>query len=365
MSFKFHTFNKNKFSVINLLSNFTNNNYQNEQLNINTIRSIQLTNNNQYNMKIKKFLIKKNLEEELSNNKNDKNIETKSNIIKEVISLMLKYNSYLPDEIKIDNYDGSKNNIEFSNIISGFQLILKFLYELKENNEIQNYLIQKNPTKIEEIILKYNKIILNKNKEIDRLENKKIKFQLFLHKNGKDIEQIKGRLYVCDLCPFPYKNFYSYREFHKHYIKSHINPYLILNNNFSILNHGFDKFYFDNKINGFIEVVNEELKETNSGGKRNNIHFIKNDYTNRKTFENRRNKRYETVSPNNNTSITLNNNSNDYNEKRKEIIKKRIEYIENNQRNFEKNFKNQINSFLEEIKNEIINIKENQFEVNK
>ena len=370
MSFKFHTFSQRKFSARDFLSKFKENNIQNDNFNEISIRSVQLTNDIEKNKKIKKILVEKNLEEELSSSNktnnditNKKNNENKSNDIKEILNLMLIFNCYLPDEIKIDNYDRSKNDIEFSNIISCFQLIIKFLFELKENSEAQNNLMEKTILLNKEEVLSKNKEINQKNnQEINRLENKKMKLQMFLKKYGKgeDLESKRMRFYVCDVCPYPYQYFYSYKEFHKHYVKNHINPSLSLSNEYTILNQGFDKSYFDNKINELSEDVTQAFKETKMGDNKNKINFLKNDKSNNRITVNRRNKRYDTFTKNNNIGMNINNNSNDNTEIRKEIIKKRLQSIENNQKNFEKNFKFQINSFLEEIKKEILNIKKNQ-----
>ena len=369
MSFKFHTFRPKNFSARDFLSKFKENNIQNDNFNEISIRSVQLTNDIEKNKKIKKILVEKNLEEELSSNKanNDdagkKNIENKSNDIKEIINLMLLFNCYLPDEIKIDNYDRSKNDIEFSNIISCFQLIIKFLFEKKENSEEQNNLMEKTILLNKDEVLSKNKEIIQKNnQEINRLENKKMKLQMFLKKYGKgeDLESKRMRFYVCDVCPYPYQYFYSYKEFHKHYVKNHINPSLSLSSEYTILNQGFDKSYFDKKINELSEDVTQAFKETKMGDNINNINFPKNDNSNNIITGIRRNKRYDTFTKNNNIGMDINNNSNDNSEIRKEIIKKRLESIETNQKNFEKNFKIQMNSFLEEIKKEILNIKKNQ-----
>ena len=361
MSFKFHTFTQKKFSAKDFLSKVKENNSQKEQFN-NNIRSIQLTNDIEYNKTIKKKLLEKNLEDDLSsikknNDDEDKKIvESESKDIKEIVLLMLSFNCYLSDEEKIDNYERSKNDLEFSNIISCFQLIIKFLYELKENNESQNNLMEKTLSyDYDKLLLKKNETIHKKNEEINRLENKKIKLQTFLNKYGneKDIKP-KKRFYVCDVCPFPYQQFYSYREFHKHYVKNHINPYLVLNNDYTILNKDFDKLYFDNKLNELTEDVTRFVKEATIKDNKNKFHFLKDDMGSQK------NKINDNFLQSNNKGKNLNNNSIDFNEKRKEMIKKRIEYIENNQKNFENNFRIQINSFLEEIKKEISKIKSNQ-----
>ena len=384
MSFKFHTFNKkNKFSATNFLSKIKEKNDINLQLNINTIRTVQLTNSIEKNIQIKKDLLKNDLNEELSKIKNDNkdnnlnNFDYNSNFIKKYLTLMLIFNSYLPDETKIDNYQRSVNNIEFSNIISCFQLLMKHLFELKEYNEIDNKLLDNKLSllKKEADLVNNNDIIINNNNKINKLENKKLKLQLFLKKNGKDTSTKITKFYVCDVCPYPYKKFYSYRELHKHYVNNHINPYLSLNNNFTIINQGFDKLFFDNKMNELADDVIDTFKnvntkkniksEDNFNEKKNKLNFIIKDGTNINIR--RRNKRYETVGPTTYRSnyFLRNFNSNSYskeNEIKKEIIRKRIEYIKKKQKDFEINFQNQIKTFLEEFKNEITKLKNTQIE---
>ena len=109
MSFRFHYFNnkltyKRPFSARKLISTMNlryanNNNYNN--LNINTVRSLQLSHDINSNMKIKKFILSKNLEKEL----NSKNLN-------EILQQMLIYNNYLPDDIKIEDEKMIDNDIE-------------------------------------------------------------------------------------------------------------------------------------------------------------------------------------------------------------------------------------------------------------
>ena len=383
MSFKFHKFNKNNtFSANTFLSTLKEkNNIINQQLNLNTIRTIQLTNNIEQNINIKKELLKRDLSEEISIKNNNKdntinNNEYISNFINQYLPSMLLFNSYLPDETKIDSYNRSVNNIEFSNIISCFQLLMKFLFELKENNHIQNNIWEKRLSylKDKENLLNNKDIIIKNDNIINKLQNKKIKLELFLKKNGKEIDIKTNKLYICDACPYPYKKFYSYRELHMHYVKNHINPYLCLNNDFSIVNQGFDKYYFDNKMNELADEVVDIFKKTNDKNnaksqenfkEKDNLNLIFKDRANLNIT--RRNKRYETVGPNTfNSKIFFRNiNFNTYskeNEKKKEIIRKRIEMLKSNQEKFENNFKEQIQTFLDEFKNEIIKLKNNQIE---
>lgn len=359
MSFKFHAFNKKLFSATNFISKVNEKNNHTEKFNMNYFTSIQLTSNKEYNNQIKNILLEKNLENDLSLKIN--NEKTNSNIIKENLVLMLKFNCYLPDEKIIHTYKKNANDIEFSNIISCFQLLLKYLYEIKEKNEIQNNLIEQNLALLKENAnLLINDISLLNNNKISELENRKIKLLLFLKKNGKDLEIKKNNLYICNECSFPYKKYYSYKEFHRHYVKNHINPYISLNNDYEIINLGFDKSFFDNKINDFTEEITNKLFEKDyTDPNKKNINYFKK----QNVYGLRRNKRYETVGPNN-TNIDFNKFSQkldnyDFKEKKKEIIRKRIEIIENKQKNFENNFKNQIKIFLDEFKKEILELKEN------
>ena len=66
MSFKFHTFNKKPFSATNFISKVKEQNYQTNNFNINNFRSIKLTNNIEHNKQIKKLLLERDLEDELS-----------------------------------------------------------------------------------------------------------------------------------------------------------------------------------------------------------------------------------------------------------------------------------------------------------
>ena len=375
MSFRFHTFNRNKFSATNFLSKTKEKNDVRE-LNLNTIRSIQLTNDIGENMKIRNNILEKNLEEELSkiNNNNDKedvkNNQLKSNNVKEILLKMLKYNSFLPNDANNDTFYRSKDDINFSNIISCFQLIMKYLYELEENMKNNNNLSEHKISSLKNAEKALNDIIPKNNEKIIKLEQKKLKMQIFLKINGKEIKPKKSnKLYICDACPFP-KKFYGYRDLHRHYVKKHINPYLCFNNDNAIVNQGFDKYYFDNKMNELTEDVTDMFRKTKSQKKvrvdndfkeiKNNINFLMRD---KKAEGIRRNKRYETVGPNVNSSINLKNSnvfSNSYNEKRNEFIRKRIELIKNNQKQFEIYFQNQIDSFLRDFKNEIYKIKQNQ-----
>ena len=114
MYFRFHKFNNNKFSASKFLSDMNNKNNINEQeININTIRNFQLNYNVEKNKQIKKEIIKKNLLKELSLNKEKNN----SDFIKDNLSLMLAFNSYLKNKKTNEEYDDIKSKTRFSNLI--------------------------------------------------------------------------------------------------------------------------------------------------------------------------------------------------------------------------------------------------------
>lgn len=368
MSFRFHSFNKNKnknkFSATNFLSNMREKNitYKNKELNLNTIRSIQSTDNIGFNKRIKKKILELNLEEEFSK-KDDNNNQ---NLIQNILPSMLTFNCYLPDEKKIDNNERTINDLECSNIISSFQLLIKYLFEEEEKGKFENKLLEGELSKLKDLEnLLNNKEIIPKNDEkIKKLMNKKAKLQLLLKKNGKSVGlKTIPKLYICDACPFPYKKFYSYQELHKHYVKNHINPYLSLKNEYKFINKGFDKFFFDNKMENLEEEVKNIFKNARSHDKEKKENESKEKKTflsvDNKMYGIRRNKRYETVGPNlNKFSMSLKISKE--NEKMNEYIQKRIENFKLNQEKFEKEFKSQIESFMKEFKDELLKIKQNQ-----
>ena len=366
MSFRFHSFNKNKnkFSATNFLSNIREKNitYKNKELNLNTIRSIQSTNNIGFNKRIKKKILELNLEEDLSK-KDDNNIQ---NLIQNILPSMLTFNCYLPDENKINNNERTINDIECSNIISCFQLLIKYLFQEEEKEKFENKLLEGELSKLKDLenLLNNNEIVPKNNEKIKKLINKKIKLQLLLKKNGKNIGlKTTPKLYICDVCHFPYKKFYSYQELHKHYVKYHINPYLSLKSEYKFINKGFDKFYFDNKMENLEEEVTNIFKNVRSHDKAKKENESKEKKTflsiDNKIYGIRRNRRYETVGPNmNKNSMSLKISKE--NEKMNEYVQNRIENFKLNQEKFEKEFKNQIESFMKEFKDELLKIKQNQ-----
>jgi hypothetical protein len=355
MHFRFHKFNHNKFSASKFLSDVNSkNNINEEEININTIRNFQLNYKAEKNKQIKKEIIQKNLLKELSLNKEKNN----SDLIKDNLSLMLAFNSYLKNKETNEEYDELKSKTGFSNLISCFQLLMKYLFEIKENEESKNAVYEKKLNELKDEKNNLDKVQFKNDDKIEELENKIMNLKLFLNRNGVNTEKKQYKLYICDVCPYPYQKFYSYREFHKHYVSNHVNPNLCLSQDFSIVNQGFDKNYFDNKINEFAEDIYDIIRKTqDQNDKEEDTKEKKSFIYNNNIFSgSRRNKRYVTVGP-----YTSNFFNTEIDDKKKEI-RNRIANIKNNQKSFEDNFKNQINNFLIELRNEISNLQSNQTE---
>ena len=354
MSFKFHYFSigkqyktpfsaRNLISTMKLLSNRNTNDYNNnEELNINTIRSFQLTHNIDSNKKIKNTILSKNLEKEI----NSKNL-------KEILPLMLTYNNYLPDDTKIENEKKNNNDIECSNLISCFQLLIKYLYEKKEEEEKMNNIFEQkiSALKNETDLKKCDELIQKNNQTINKLREKKIKLRAFLLNNGKELPSENSKqLYICNLCPRDINKSNSYRAFHQHYVKYHINPYSFYNTNYNMninmySNIPLDQNYFDTKVNEVLEQVKTTLIKSKSQKK------------------NELGKKFKTLDYGSDTGMLKSARQvkiNGFDKKKFELIKERIENIEKNQKEFENEFKLKVDNFLNELKQEIEKINLNK-----
>ena len=324
MSFKFHYFSIKPFSARNLLSSMKEKSDNFQSINLSTIRSMQLSNNIDNNKRIKQTILSKNLEKEFS-----KNNENNNKLTKELLPLMLSYNNYLPDDMIIENAKKNTDDIECSNIISCFQLLLKYLYEKKDENIKFNNELEKRITEMkkEPELNKYNDEIQRNNLKISQLQQKKLKMEIFLKKYGVSPES-DVRVYLCDICPIPQNKFFSYKSFHKHYVQNHINPYYFYNTNYinnyyeNILEKTIEDKYFDTKLDEMLKRVTKNIKRSKS----QNIK-VKNKKINLKEKENEKKKLLE--------------------------IKERIKKFENSQKEFENKFQNTLDNFLIEFKNEI------------
>ena len=343
-SFKFRYFGNQKryqrpFSARRLLSTMkskyiTNKNNFND-LDINTIRSMQLSHDFNNNNKIKKIILSKDLEKELDENS-----------LKEILPLMLTYNNYLPNDFNIENdkinNNDNYNDIKCSNIISCFQLLLKFLFEKMKENENYNDMLRNQISSLNQDanLIKCNELIQKNSEKINKLQQKKIKLKSILINNGKKIpSELDKNIYICDICPNDNNKFLSYRAFHKHYVQNHINPYSFNNNGINLnnefgFNNNLDKDYLDIKMNVLFQKVMNTMqnkniileKEKNRGGS-----MLKSD----------RNFRGSEIK-----------------NKKMDKIMERIEKIENNQKEFEKLFKAKVDNFLKELKSEIEKLNE-------
>ena len=347
MSFRFHYFSHRKgyqrpFSARNFLSSMNkkykdNNNYQ--ELNINTIRSMQLSHDINKNKKIKEIILSKNLENEIN-----------SNNLKEILPLMLTYNNFLPDDTKIENEKINENDIECSNIISCFQLLIKFLYEKYDENEKFNEVLENkiSALKQEKNSEEYNKLIQKNSEKINELQRKKILLKAFLQNNGKKLPiEYTKKLYICDICSDGLNQFNSYRAFHKHYVKNHINPYSFYNygNNIDYnneFNTQLDSKYFDTKMDDVLQKVMTEMKKTN------------------KIINENENNKYKTRDLDSGSEKLKSNGKQKKNNLQKmkfSNIRERIEKIQNSQKEFENQFNMNVDNFLKELKNEIEKLK--------
>ena len=350
MSFRFHYFSyenkyKKPFSARNLIANMnsryneTNYNHNKEDININTIRSMQLSHDISSNKKIKSIILTKNIKKELN-----------FNTLKEILPLMLEYNNYLPDDTKILDEKMNNNDIECSNIISCFQLLIKYLFEKKEENEKFNQILENKISSLKDDFNsnKLSELIQKNNIAINKLQQRKMKLITFLKNNGKNVPSEKNKkIYICNLCPLETNKFNSYKAFHKHYVKYHINPYSFYNSNnnknITMYNSlGLDSDYLELKINNVLQKVKTAMMKSKSqikGGKGKNI--------------NKDNLASDTRML---ASERLYKGS-QINKKKYDEIKKRIERLENNQKNFENMFKMKVDDFLEEFKIELEKLK--------
>ena len=341
-SFKFRYFGNHKryqrpFSARRLLSTMKSKYISNKNtfndLDINTIRSMQLSQDFNSNNRIKKIILSKDLEKELDENS-----------LKEILPLMLTYNNYLPNDLNIEieknnnNDDYNYNDIKCSNIISCFQLLLKFLFEKMKENENYNDMLQNQISSLnqDENSKKCNELIQKNSEEINKLQQKKIKLKSILINNGKKIpSELDNKIYICDICPNNSNKFLSYRAFHKHYVQNHINPYSFNNNGNEFgFNNNLDNDYLDIKMNALLQKIMTTMKNKN-------IIIEKEKNRGGSILNGKRNFKGSEIK-----------------NKKMDKIMERIEKIENNQKEFEKIFKEKVDNFLKELKSEIEKLNE-------
>lgn len=381
MSFRFIKFNNPpKFSATKFLNNLNNRppSY-NKTLPINTVNSFQITQNLEENNQITKNLLEKNLETEISSNEN-----VNSEILKQIIPLMLTYNSFFSEEeednsnpFKENKNKSTNNYIEYSNIITCFQLLIKFLYETKENVASNNLNKENNLNEMKgqsKISNNENIISSNENK-INILLAKKLKLESFLKANGHSNYLNTNNIYFCDVCP--YKKFSCYKDFHHHYVKNHINPYNVGDDGKLInVENGFDKIYFDNKINELTDEIKEFMR-TNVSQKKQRIdkdfeemqkstHILLNFNKRNNTTTNLYKLNRHVTDPyiKNERKETNESFNPDISRDEKKVVNdliiERINKIKKNQKNYEEFFEKQLNNFMLEFKNQLSQLKKNK-----
>ena len=141
--------------------------------------------------------------------------------------------------------------------------------------------------------------------------------------------------------------FNSYRAFHKHYVKNHINPYSFYNygNNIDYnneLNTQLDSKYFDTKMDDVLQKVMTEMKKTNKIINEN---------------ENNKYKTRDLDSGSEKLKSTGKQKKNNLQKMKFSNIRERIEKIQNSQKEFENQFNMNVDNFLKELKNEIKKLK--------
>lgn len=336
-SFRFRYFNhktryQRPFSARKLLNTMKSQSIENKinfnDLNMNTIRSLQLSHDFNDNKKIKQMILSKDLEKEIN-----------ADYLMDILPLMLTYNNYLPNDLNIKNekINDNGNDIKCSNIISCFQLLIKFLFEKKEENEnyinaMQNQISSLNS---DSELIKYNELIKKNSEKINQLQQKKIKLKSILIKNGKKIpSELDKKIYICDICPNDNNKYNSYKSFHRHYVQNHINPYSFYNRDKNLDINNINNDYLDKKMNELLQRVMNTMKnkniilekEKNNGQENNMLKSVRNFRGNKST------------------------------NKKMDKIMERIEKIEKNQKEFEKLFKAKVDNFLNELKTEIAKI---------
>ena len=199
----------------------------------------------------------------------------KNDFIKEVLKINFKNEIENNNIEKIQPYLFNMINHNFSNyeenffsdLVSHFQKILRYLYDIQlglvdKNNQIEK-IVEQNDKKLN--LINENKLRIDKLQEqINKTTQIEMKYKLLLKNNGKKIPgsiNENKKLYVCDVCKN--KKFNNYESFHKHYVKCHIDPNLDNGTNIAVMNNTFNKVYFDNKINEVSKELNLQISKIN------------------------------------------------------------------------------------------------------
>lgn len=384
MKFKFHKFDGyHGFSARSFLDSIKEKHMKENYNNINT-NAFQLAKDEKLNEEIKAKIISEDLEQAIQ-------LQNFDDIMYKFLPLMLSYNSYYEKQEKEinenkDNKNDEENNknpilqnkekndnlIEYSNIISTFQQLLKNLYDIEKSSEKTNKYLNETLTKLKEPekkIEKYKQKITEKKEVIEEIKKKETKLKIFLKKNGV-VTKGRPNVYFCDVCP--YQKFSCYQDLHNHYVKKHIDPNLDIGTDYTLIREVFDSVYFDKKI----DDISEEIMKSFIDSKQKKKKVIDKDFEEKKkaigalmnTARTEKNmpklRRVRTIKEsetnfqknmNNYEKNTINNKNN--NEEVNDLINQRIQKIKNEEENYKKFFQNQMNSFMEELKNQLDEIK--------
>jgi len=340
------------------------------------------TNLNNFNNQILNTFNNEEKDNNNNNNNNDNNnnkFETNSNL-KKIISIDFekeiksnnfpKIEKYLPLMLNFKYNDiasnNNENNLNLMILIKNFQNILSYLYSIQNkislnNNKIERYLNtleNKNNN-----ISKNNNIISNLKKQNKNLLNRSLIYQRVLNsKESKDNNKnvLKKCLYYCDVCYD--KHYDNYEDFHKHYVKNHIDPNLNDGNNFTILKRNFDQFYFNNKFNEMSFEINNLLnniyQNDDDFNNFNNVSYNKN-YNNSLFKSGNMKITIEDKNIHNKNNFSINNNKKLSEEDKKNFLLK-IEELQNNQRQKYINLLENFQTFKQQIFQQLNNINKNK-----
>lgn len=155
----------------------------------------------------------------------------------------------------------NSSNYNLSQLISSFQLLLNYLFnlqsdEMSSNNLIEDRIDELHAENSEKKVEKVNRVISNQKSLIINLIKRQSLLKRVIVANGHEAKLLnslrptmpKRTIYVCDVCE-DNKIYSNYDTFHSHYVRSHINT------NINDYDYGMNKGYqFD------MEFSNKKLR---------------------------------------------------------------------------------------------------------
>ena len=292
--FRFHKFEENEKTTTSLnfneKTNFynTNKSYNFKNPNYKTYNSFHPLNTNKLsnsmNLNSQQNFNTQNKERTLYFDRN--NIYPNSQFpLKEILNInfedILNYGNLnviqnLLPNILYYRFQKNQGSYYFPKIIHQFQLLLRFLFDLKDpientNNNLNIYLINPNSSinsRKERLKKKKNNndntIIIN-NEKIKEMQKKIMLFKNILMTKGHndkipktifDFNYEQGN-YFCEKCSN--KKFNSYDEIHQHYIKEHYNNNI--KGDIFISNNKSQEFYFNKEFNNIKNDLNKSIQQ--------------------------------------------------------------------------------------------------------